>query len=106
MSTEKQGVGSGPLEGVLVLDLSRALAGPYCTMVLGDLGATVLKAEVPGRGDDSRGYLPLEDGQSGYFATFNRNKRSFTLNLRAPEGQDLCRRLARRFLMSPPRTLD
>ncbi|EFQ22928.1 L-carnitine dehydratase/bile acid-inducible protein F [Aminomonas paucivorans DSM 12260] len=96
MSTEKQGVGSGPLEGVLVLDLSRALAGPYCTMVLGDLGATVLKAEVPGRGDDSRGYLPLEDGQSGYFATFNRNKRSFTLNLRAPEGQDLCRRLARR----------
>lgn len=85
---------NGPLEGVRVLDLTRALAGPYCTMLLADLGAEVLKAERPGHGDDSRGYLPLVGKESGYFATVNRNKASFTLNLKLPEGQEICRRLA------------
>lgn len=85
---------NGPLEGVRVLDLTRALAGPYCTMLLADLGAEVLKAERPGHGDDSRGYLPFAGKESGYFATVNRNKASFTLNLKLPEGQEICRRLA------------
>jgi crotonobetainyl-CoA:carnitine CoA-transferase CaiB-like acyl-CoA transferase len=76
-----------PLEGLRVVDLSRALAGPYCTMMLGDLGADVIKVEAPGAGDESRHWgPPFEGGESSYFLGTNRNKRSITLNLKAPEG--------------------
>jgi len=91
-----------PLEGLRVLDLTRALAGPYCTMMLGDLGADVIKVERPGRGDESRGWGPPFVGQpygpypgeSAYFIAANRNKRSITVNLKSPEGQEIVRRLA------------
>jgi formyl-CoA transferase len=91
-----------PLEGIRVLDLTRALAGPYCTMMLGDLGADVIKVERPGRGDDSRGWGPPfvgepygpYPGESAYFIAANRNKRSVTVNLKSPEGQEIVRRLA------------
>jgi formyl-CoA transferase len=91
-----------PLEGVRVVDLSRALAGPYCTMMLGDLGADVIKVERPGRGDESRGWGPPfvgqpygpYSGESAYFIAVNRNKRSVTVNLKSPEGQEIVRRLA------------
>ena len=88
---------SGPLAGVRVLDLSRVLAGPYCTMFLGDLGAEIVKVEQPGSGDDTRGWgPPFAGGESAYFLSVNRNKKSITVNLKAAEGQDLLRRLARK----------
>ena len=78
------------LEGVRVLDLTRALAGPYCTMMLGDHGADVIKIEIPGTGDDTRGWAPPHIGdQSAYFLSINRNKRSLTLNLRSPKGKEV-----------------
>jgi len=77
---------SGPLSGVRVLDLTRVLAGPYCTMVLGDLGAEVIKVELPGVGDDAREFGPFVDGESAYFASVNRNKASLTLDLKSEEG--------------------
>jgi len=84
-----------PLDGVTVLDLTRVLAGPYCTMVLGDFGADVIKVEQPGRGDDSRHWKPPDaGGEAAYYLSVNRNKRSITLNLRHPAGQDVLRRLA------------
>ncbi len=83
------------LAGVRVLDLSRVLAGPYCTMVLGDLGADVIKVENPDGGDDTRSWgPPFVGGESAYFLGVNRNKRSITLNFKDPSGQDLLRRLA------------
>ena len=86
-----------PLEGITVLDLTRVLAGPYCTMMLGDFGADVIKIEQPGRGDDAREWKPPEvGGESAYYLSANRNKRSITLNLRQPAGQDLLRRLAQK----------
>jgi crotonobetainyl-CoA:carnitine CoA-transferase CaiB-like acyl-CoA transferase len=87
---------SGPLDGVRVLDLSRVLAGPYCTMFLGDLGAEVVKIEEPGVGDDTRGWgPPFAGGESAYYLCVNRNKKSLTLNLKSLEGRDLLRRLAK-----------
>jgi formyl-CoA transferase len=91
-----------PLEGLRILDLTRALAGPYCTMMLGDLGADVIKLEQPGRGDESRGWGPPFVGQpygpypgeSAYYLSANRNKRSITVNLKSPEGREIVRRLA------------
>ncbi len=79
------------LEGVKVIDLSRVLAGPYCTMILGDLGADVIKVEVPGRGDDTRHWGPpfAQGGESAYFLCANRNKRSLTLNLKSKRGLDI-----------------
>ncbi len=76
------------LEGVRVLDLSRVLAGPYCTMILGDLGAEIIKVEAPGVGDDTRHWGPpfTEGGESAYFLCVNRNKRSMTLNLKSDQG--------------------
>ena len=87
---------AGPLDGIRVLDLTRVLAGPYCTMFLGDLGAEVVKIEQPGLGDDTRSWgPPFQGGESAYFLCVNRNKRSVTLDLRTPDGIELLRRLAR-----------
>jgi formyl-CoA transferase len=84
----------GPLEGVRVVDLSRVLAGPYCTMMLGDLGADVVKIEQPGSGDDTRAWgPPWADGQSTYYVAVNRNKRSVTLNLKSGQARDLLYKL-------------
>jgi CoA:oxalate CoA-transferase len=82
------------LQGITVLDLTRVLAGPYCTMMLADLGAEVIKVERPGTGDDSRSFGPFVNGESAYFMSINRGKRSVTLNLKSPEGKDILRRLA------------
>jgi formyl-CoA transferase/CoA:oxalate CoA-transferase len=84
---------SPSLSGVTVVDLSRILAGPYCTMMLGDLGAEVLKVESPG-GDDSRGWgPPFVSGEAAYFLAVNRNKKSICLNLKTDGGKDLLHRL-------------
>jgi formyl-CoA transferase len=86
---------SGPLAGIRVLDLTRVLAGPYCTMFLGDLGAEVVKVEQPGVGDDTRGWgPPFVGGESAYFLCINRNKKSITVDLKRQEGIDLVGRLA------------
>ncbi|HET9016070.1 MAG TPA: CoA transferase [Thermomicrobiaceae bacterium] len=83
-----------PLAGIRVLELSRHLAGPFAAMTLGDLGADVVKVEAPGRGDDTRGYLPFWNGESCYFLSANRNKRGITVNLQTDAGRELIRRLA------------
>ena len=70
------------LEGIKIIDLSRVLAGPFCTMLLADMGAEVIKVEVPGKGDDSRAFPPFKEGQGTYFINFNRNKKSIVLNLK------------------------
>jgi crotonobetainyl-CoA:carnitine CoA-transferase CaiB-like acyl-CoA transferase len=78
----------GPLAGLTVLDLTRVLSGPYCSMMLGDMGARVIKVEQPGRGDDTRGWgPPFQNGESAYFLSINRNKESVTLNFKKPEGR-------------------
>jgi crotonobetainyl-CoA:carnitine CoA-transferase CaiB-like acyl-CoA transferase len=83
------------LEGVRILDLSRVLAGPYATMVLGDLGADVVKIEHPERGDDTRGWGPPFAGdESAYFLSINRNKRSVGVGLKSPEGVERIKKLA------------
>jgi crotonobetainyl-CoA:carnitine CoA-transferase CaiB-like acyl-CoA transferase len=84
---------NGALDGIRVVDLSRHLAGPFAAMTLGDLGADVIKIEAPGRGDDTRGYPPFWNGMSCYYLSANRNKRSVTVNLQSPEGQEIVRRL-------------
>src|SRR4029453_4385534 len=73
---------TGPLAGFVVLDLTRVLAGPFCTMMLGDLGATVIKVEQPGPGDEARHFLPFIRGESAYFAAVNRGKKSIALDLK------------------------
>ncbi len=93
----------GPLEGILVVDLSRALAGPHAAMMLGDLGARVIKVENPDGGDDSRGWGPpfvdadgvADHGESTYFFSCNRNKESVTADLKSDDGKDLLTRLVR-----------
>jgi crotonobetainyl-CoA:carnitine CoA-transferase CaiB-like acyl-CoA transferase len=88
---------AGALDGIRVLDLTRVLAGPYCTMFLGDLGAAVVKVEQPGAGDDTRGWgPPFAGGESAYFLSVNRNKKSLTLDLKSPAGKDLLSRLAQK----------
>jgi alpha-methylacyl-CoA racemase len=83
-----------PLTGIRVLDLTRLLPGPFCTMLLADMGADVVKVEEPGGGDFLRWTPPLADGQGVLFNAVNRNKRSITLNLKSPAGRDLLLRLA------------
>jgi crotonobetainyl-CoA:carnitine CoA-transferase CaiB-like acyl-CoA transferase len=85
--------GRPPLAGVRVIDLTRVLAGPFCAMSLGDMGAEVIKIEEPGKGDDTRGWPPFVSGEATYFLSVNRNKKSLTLNMKAPEGQEILRRL-------------
>ena len=92
---------SGPLSDVLVVDLSRALAGPQATMMMGDLGARVVKIEAPGHGDDTRGWGPPfvgpdDDRQSTYFLSANRNKQSMTLDLKAEADREVLLALVRR----------
>ena len=82
------------LENVKVVDLTRTLAGPFCTMLLGDMGADVVKIEEPERGDETRSWTPFWNGESTQFVSFNRNKRSLSLNLREKEGLDIVRALA------------
>ena len=91
----------GPLEGIRVFDLTRILAGPSCTQILGDLGADVIKIERAGAGDDTRNFAPPyikgEEGEdtseAAYFCAANRNKRSITLDISKPEGQALAKKL-------------
>jgi crotonobetainyl-CoA:carnitine CoA-transferase CaiB-like acyl-CoA transferase len=86
-----------PLDGILVIDLSRVLAGPYCTMELADMGATVVKIEIPGSGDDTRSYgPPFLNGESTYFMSVNRNKKSLTLNLKHARGKEILRQLVQK----------
>src|SRR4051812_39606953 len=92
---------AGPLAGLLVVDLTRALAGPQAAMMLGDLGARVIKVESPDGGDDSRGWGPPFVGtgdsrESTYFLSANRNKESVTADLKSPEGKDFLTKLIRR----------
>lgn len=87
----------GPLEGVLVLDLSRIMAGPFCSMILGDLGAEVIKVEKPGSGDDTRAWgPPFIEGESTYYLSINRNKKSITVNLKTAKGIEIIKKLVKR----------
>jgi crotonobetainyl-CoA:carnitine CoA-transferase CaiB-like acyl-CoA transferase len=83
----------GPLDAVRVVDLARYIAGPYCAMLLGDMGADVVKVEPPGRGESSRAFGPFVAGESLYTMVFNRNKRSLTLDLRSGAGRQVLREL-------------
>src|SRR5262245_8411769 len=83
----------GPLSGITIIDLSRILAGPYCTLLLAELGARVIKVEPPGQGDDARQYGPFKNGKSTYFASVNRGKESISLDLKSPAGRDVFERL-------------
>ncbi|CAN5582687.1 CaiB/BaiF CoA-transferase family protein [soil metagenome] len=86
---------SGALEGVRVIDLTRVMSGPYCTMMLGDMGADVIKVELPGKGDDTRGWgppfveRPGVPRESAYYLSVNRNKRSIEVDLKSDEGRDI-----------------
>lgn len=96
-SNEPHTAAPGPLTGITVLDFSRVLAAPMATQILAELGATVIKVERPGGGDETRGFEPrLPHGESAYFFAFNRGKRSLTLDLKDPRGRDVARRLAAR----------
>jgi CoA:oxalate CoA-transferase len=88
--------GSGPLSDIVVIDLTRVLAGPFCTMLLADLGARVIKIENPGGGDDSRAYGPFINGKSGYFISQNRGKESIALDLKAGADLAILHRLLQR----------
>ncbi len=87
---------TGPLDGILVVDLTRVLAGPYCTMVLSDLGARVIKVESPGKGDDARRIGPFVGGQSAYFMSLNRGKQSIALDLKADGDREIFEKLLAR----------
>src|ERR671922_2523899 len=86
-----------PLTGLTVVDLTRVLAGPYCTMLLGDMGAEVIKIERPDGGDDTRGFgPPYLNGESAMFLAINRNKKSMTLNLKHSEAKRIFAKLVER----------
>ncbi|MCP3026401.1 CoA transferase [Halobacillus sp. A5] len=83
------------LEGITVLDLTRVLAGPYCSMILGDLGAEVIKVEAPGGSDETRKWgPPFQEGVSAYYLCANRNKKSLTINLKTEQGREMIKKLA------------
>src|SRR6202007_741504 len=84
---------AGPLSGITIIDLSRILAGPYCTLLLAELGARVIKVEAPKTGDDARQYGPFTNGKSTYFASVNRGKESIALDLKAPGDREIFERL-------------
>ena len=84
----------GPLSGIRVLDFTRVLAGPAASLALADLGAEVFKIEPPGSGDETRGFPPVRDGESHYFLSINRGKKSIVVDLKAPEGLALVKELA------------
>jgi CoA:oxalate CoA-transferase len=86
-------MGSGPLSDIVVIDLTRVLAGPFCTLLLSDLGARVIKIENPDGGDDSRAYGPFINGKSGYFISQNRGKESIALDLKAADDLAILHRL-------------
>jgi crotonobetainyl-CoA:carnitine CoA-transferase CaiB-like acyl-CoA transferase len=86
----------GALQDLTVLDLTRVVAGPYAGSILGDFGAEVIKIEMPGVGDDARGYGPYKNGESTYYANLNRNKRGVTLNLKDLKGKEIFLRLAKK----------
>ncbi len=86
----------GLLDGIVVLDLTRVLAGPYCGMLLADMGATVIKLENPQGGDDTRKMGPFINGNSVYYANFNRSKTGCTLNLKAPEGKEIFKAMVKK----------
>ena len=83
----------GPLSGITVIDLSRILAGPYCTLMLAELGARVIKIEAPETGDDARQYGPFVNGKSAYFQSVNRGKESLVLNLKAETDKIIFKKL-------------
>lgn len=85
-----------PLAGIKVLDLTRVYSGPYCTMMLADLGADVIKIEKQVDGDDTRTFMPVKEGESGYFTYLNRNKKSIALNLKEDEGIEIIKELAKK----------
>src|SRR5262245_45065493 len=87
---------AGPLADVVVIDLTRVLAGPFCTMMLAELGARVIKVENPDGGDDARRFGPFVDGRSAYFLSLNRGKESVALNLKDEAGRATLRELVRR----------
>ena len=85
---------TGPLEGIRVVDLSRIVVGPYCTMVMGDMGADVIKVEIPKRGDDTRMWgPPFAGGESAYYISLNKNKRSLTLDIKKEKGKEILKKL-------------
>jgi len=86
---------SGALKGVRVLDLTRVLAGPYSTMMMADMGAEVIKIEIPGKGDDSRQFGPFVNDESSYFMNLNRNKKGVTLNLKSQEGKTIFKEMVK-----------
>ena len=85
-----------PLEGIKVLDLTRVLAGPYCTMILADLGAEIIKVEMPGKGDDSRIFGPFKNDKSLYFVSINRGKKSISLNLKKDKAKQIIEKLVKK----------
>jgi len=86
--------GGPPLKGIRVLDLTRVLAGPFCSMTLSDLGAEVIKVEIPGRGDDTRAFPPYINGESSYFMSLNRGKKSVTMNIKDDDATEALHRIA------------
>ena len=84
------------LQDIVVLDLTHVLAGPYCTMMLADYGAKVIKIEIPGRGDDTRAFGPLKNGASMYYANVNRGKKGVTLNLKSDKGKEMFKQMVKK----------
>lgn len=89
----QKNAGRLPLEGVTIVDLTHVIAGPFASMILADLGATVIKVEAPGRGDTARGTPPHDDGISHFFAAVNRNKYSVALNIKTARGKKMLEQL-------------